>query len=134
MLRSATKPGPSSKRPGDTSTDQHYGPTHLRGKRGTRRQASRLRPVSNEENENDSRTFLSSRRSPEMVERLARITFMANHGQSAFEENFIKPKHGRATLFCYAAPVLIFRLHHQTLKIARGENTSQYNSNKPEHD
>ncbi|GBP79714.1 hypothetical protein EVAR_34839_1 [Eumeta japonica] len=51
------------------------------------------------------------------------------------EENSIKPKHSYAILFSYRVLlVFTFRLHHQTLKIARGENTSQDNSNKLKHD
>ncbi|GBP42374.1 hypothetical protein EVAR_30007_1 [Eumeta japonica] len=53
---------------------------------------------------------------------------------SSLSLNITKPKPDQTLLFYYGMLVLIFRLQHQTLKIAHGKSTSQGNSNKLKQD
>ncbi|GBP24663.1 hypothetical protein EVAR_15869_1 [Eumeta japonica] len=57
-------------------------------------------------------------------------TLKIDYSQSAFEDNFKKPKHDNATLFYYGVLEPIIRFHHQTLKVTHNQTTFQNNFNK----
>ncbi|GBP58033.1 hypothetical protein EVAR_39749_1 [Eumeta japonica] len=47
-------------------------------------------------------------------------TLKSNHGQSVFNENINKSKHGYAALFHYGVLASTFRFHHQNLETKHG--------------